>query len=159
MKYEISEHEVRYYAGIEHPDGITLTVDNDSMGNLWKKFFKDYFEVIPKKFEPSTFIGLECFPPDYKEVKVYDYYAMVQTTTLIEHTDKIVTMKLPKGEYITFLLNFSKLRDEIQRVYRFVKVNNIRINHGFDVEEYLSEEDYAKENAKIKFSLLVMNDD
>ena len=159
MKYTVKDYETRYYAGIEIENGIDITAQTNSISDTWSLLFHQYVDKIKELKEPNQFIGLECYPPNFMEEKVFDYYAMVETKKLVDQVDGITTKKLPRGEYISFEIEFDDIRNEIQKVYAYIREKKIEINHGFDYEEYLNEYNYMESGAKLNFSLLLKNND
>lgn len=158
MEYFVKEKETRYFIGAEYEGGIDIQSPFDLMP-FWGEFFHRHLPTIQNKTEPNMMIGLECYPPDFDQVKLFDYYAMVQVTNIDYIPDNCVAKKLPKGEYISFLIEFDDIRNEIQRVYEYIKEKNIQVNHGFDFEEYINDYDYQKPGAKLYFSLLLKDHD
>lgn len=158
MKYEIRDFEERYFAGIEFDGGVTLG-ENEKIPKLWDKFLNDVLEDIPSRKKGFPVIGLECYPPDFMETKVFDYYALVETEGLVKSNDDYVTKKLPKGKYISFEVSFDKLREDIKSVYKYIKEHNVKVHKGFDFEEYLEEEKYYESGAVLYFSFLLDNYD
>ena len=73
MKYEIKEFDTRYFAGIEHPNGVDISLKQMDLQKTWTELFKVHPEKIENKVEPNNFIGLECYPPDFMDEKVFDY--------------------------------------------------------------------------------------
>ena len=151
MKYTIIDFDERYFIGIEYQGGISPN-SNPQIGSFWSDFLEEDIKLIIDIPNHNKFIGLECYPPDFKESRVFDYYALLQTKELSKR-DGFVSKKLPKGKYISFEVEFDEIHDEIQRVYRFIKSEGINIHFGFDYEDYLQTEDYTKEGAKINFVL------
>ena len=156
MKYEVKDYNERYFAGIEFEGGVTLG-QTDKIPKLWNKFLNDVLEEIPSRKKGFPVIGLECYPPDFMETKVFDYYALVETEGLIDNSDKYVTKKLPKGKYICFEVGFDTLKDDIQKVYKYIKEHNVKIHKGFDFEEYLEGQKYYETGAILNFSFLLEN--
>ncbi len=118
-------------------------------------FLNDVLEDIPSRKKGFPVIGLECYPPDFMESKVYDYYSLVETEGLITSDDLYVTKKLPKGKYISFEIGFDTLQDDIHKVYEYIKVHNVKVHKGFDFEEYLEDEKYYESGAILNFSFLL----
>lgn len=104
------------------------------------------------------FIGLECYPPDFKDEMSMDYYAMVETAVRVER-DGFVTKRLPEGSYMQFEISFDHIRKEIQQVYQYLKEHNVRYHPTFDVEEYWDNQDYDSPGAKLYFSFLLFEDE
>lgn len=154
MKYEVKDYEERYFAGIEFDGGVALGKTN-KIPKLWDTFLNDVIELIPLRKKGFPVIGLECYPPDFMERKVFDYYTLVETEKLIQQTDKYITKKLPKGKYISFEVGFDTLRDDIQSVYKYIKEHKVNIHKGFDFEEYLEGEKYYESGAVLNFSFLL----
>jgi len=115
MKYEVKDFEERYFAGLEFEGGVTLG-KKDDIPKLWDKFLNDVLEDIPSRKKGFPVIGLECYPPDFMESKVYDYYSLVETEGLITSDDLYVTKKLPKGKYISFEIGFDLFPDYAFRI-------------------------------------------
>ncbi len=154
MEYKVKEYEVRYFAGIEYEGGVQPN-EPHSIPDLWDSLFHTHLSNITNIKQPSKFIGLECYPPDMMESNVFDYFALVQTYDLIEESEKIVTKKLPKGKYISFPIKFDDISNEIQKVYKYIKENNINVHYGFDFEDYLEGENYSGSGAMLHFSMLL----
>ena len=154
MKYEVKDFNERYFAGIEFEGGVTLG-DKKNLPKLWDEFLNDVLEEIPSRKKGFPVIGLECYPPDFMESKVFDYYALVETESLIKSTDKYVTKKLPKGKYISFEVSFDKLNEDIHDVYKYIKDHNVKVHKGFDFEEYLEGQKYYEPAAILNFSFLL----
>ena len=156
MKYEVKDMNERYFAGIEYEGGIALS-ETHKLPKLWEKFLNDVLEEIPLRKKGFPVIGLECYPPDFMETKVFDYYTLVETDVLIEKSEKYVTKKLPKGKYICFEVGFDTLKDDVQKVYKYIKEHNVKIHKGFDFEEYLDGQKYYESGAILNFSFLLEN--
>lgn len=154
MEYIVKDYETRYFAGIEYEGGVKLN-EPHQIPMLWENLFHSHLQDISDVKEPTKYIGLECYPPDMMEINMYDYYAMVETNGLITEKEKIVTKKLPKGKYISFPIRFGDIQEEIQKVYQYIKENDIHINRGFDFEEYLEGQNYDSPDAVLHFSLLM----
>ncbi|MBN2605226.1 MAG: GyrI-like domain-containing protein [Bacilli bacterium] len=154
MKYVINEYPERFFAGIEYPNGVELNQQNE-IQKIWVEFLEISKEKIDNKKTPLKFIGLECYPPDFMEIKVFDYYALVETDGLIEGDDIIVTKKLPKGKYICFEVSFDNLQNEIKKVYNYLHEQKIEVHKGFDIEDYIITENYGEKGAKLHFSFLL----
>ena len=60
---------------------------------------------------------------------------------------------MPKGKYICFDVSYDNLHDEIQKVYQYAKDEKMPIHFGFDYEEYITDQDYTKEGARLNFCL------
>ncbi len=159
MKYFIKEYDTRYFAGIEFPNGVVLK-NNDMKKKpaLWDDFFKNYATNIDNQVNPNHVIGLEFYPFDFQETGTYDYYVLAETNNLVESNDKIVTKKLKKGRYICFPINFDEITTEIQKVYKHIKDNKIKVHMGFDYEDYLTTENYGVTGAVLNFCLLLDQD-
>jgi len=154
MKYEVKDFNERYFAGIEVEGGITFGEKNKRR-KLWDEFLNNILEDIPSRKDGFPVIGLECYPPDFMETKVFDYYALVETKGLITKNDKYITKKLPEGKYICFEVGFDTLKDDIQKVYSYIKEHHIKIHKGFDFEEYLDGQKYYESGAILNFSFLL----
>ncbi len=155
MKQIVKEYEVRYFAGIEYEGGIDLKNRVDDIPALWDNFFSNELENIQKKHTPLKYIGLECYPPDFSETKMFDYYALVQLNELISVSDNLVTKKLPAGKYISFEIKYDEIKTEIHRVYKYLKEENIKIHNGFNYEDYLNDQNYGEKGAILHFSFLL----
>lgn len=154
MKHVIKEYPERYFAGIEYPNGVDISLEN-AIPKLWDEFFEVSNEKISKIKVPQKYIGLECYPPDFMEIKVFDYYALVETDGLIEGDDFITTKKLPKGNYISFEVQFDDIKNEIKNAYNYLRQNNFSFHNGFDFEEYIDGENYGEKGAKLYLSFLL----
>ena len=156
MKYFIKDYDTRYFAGIEFPEGVRLqTDDNKKIPDLWDKFFNKYNQTIDGQVEPNHYIGLECYPFDFMESKVFDYFVLAETKDLLEINDELVTKKLKKGRYICFPIRFDQITSEIKKVYEFIKKENIKVHMGFDYEDYIPEENYSEPEAILNFCFLL----
>ncbi len=151
MKYVINEYPTRYYAGIELIGGLSANSDDyQKIPKLWDDFKEVYLPDIPKQKRPKNFIGLEIYRIDFMESKKMDYFALVEINDLFEcNDDEIVTKKLPKGRYISFTISNDDLLNEVERVYKFIEEERINIHLGFDVKEYLSDQNYRNFGAKL----------
>jgi len=155
MKYTEKEYETRYFAGIEYEGGIDLNNRIDDIHNVWNSFFNNDLEKIKGKKEPQKFIGLECYPPDFHETRLFDYYALVQLDELYEVEEGLVTKKLPAGKYISFEIKFDEMKEEIHKVYKYITDNDIQVHKGFDFEDYLLNQNYGEKGAILNFSLML----
>jgi hypothetical protein len=151
MKYKITEYDERYFLGIEYEGGVAPG-SNADLNSLWTTFLKEDVKLLEKEDILNKFIGLECYPPDFAETRMFDYYALVQTKHLVKH-DGFSSKKLPKGKYIEFVVSFDNLHEDIKQVYKYIKDNNINVHFGFDYEDYLESEDYWKDGATLQFAL------
>jgi len=159
MKYFVKEFETRYFAGIEFPDGVNIpNGDADRISEIWDDFFQTDLDSIQDKKQPNHYIGLEIYPFDFKDTKTFYYYALVETKGLIEPEEGLVTKKLKKGKYICFPIEFDNIRQEIQKVYKFIQEKKIKIHMAFDYEDYLPEENYNASGAILNFCLLMEPD-
>jgi len=156
MKYKTMEFENRYFIGIEYPGGVQPGSD-PKFGQLWDDFLGEDIKLLSDVTHKNKFIGLECYPPDFKETKTFDYYALLETNELVKK-DGFSSKKLPKGTYILFEITFDDIRDQIQNVYKYIRENNINIHYGFDYEDYLQEEDYTKSGAVLNFCVKLVDD-
>lgn len=154
MKYVINEHPERFFAGIEYPNGVELNQQSE-IQKIWIEFLEVSKDKIEHKKTPLKYIGLECYPPDFNDIKVFDYYALVETDGLIEGNDVIVTKKLPKGKYICFEISFDDIQNEIKKVYNYIHEHNIKVHKSFDIEDYIITENYGEKGAKLHFSFLL----
>jgi hypothetical protein len=155
LKHRIKEHPERFFIGIEYEGGITSDMISQ-IPTLWESFMSD-IQLLKEEPLKQKFVGLECYPPDFMETKVMDYYAMVETTSLIEH-DGFVSKRLPAGRYIEFDVQFDQLHDDMQRVYQYLKDENMAVHTTFDYEDYLAEENYSEPGAMLRFCFL-LNDE
>ncbi len=156
MEYIIKDFETRYFAGLELDGGVNAnSSDKLKIPALWDDFFKKYVQNIPDKTEPHKFIGLEIYPYDFMETKNFDYYAMIETNTLIEGRGEIVTKKLPKGKYISFPIKFDDITNEVGKVYKFMETQDLKVHMGFDVEDYLVTQDYSKKGQILHMMFLL----
>jgi len=151
MNYKISEYETRFFIGVEYEGGVKNGV-NPKISELWNVFLNEDLKLLISVPNFEKFIGLECYPPDFKETKNYDYYALLETKELVKK-DGFVSKKLPKGKYIEFEVQFDDLHNEIHRVYKYVKDNALNIHYGFDYEDYIKGQDYYVEKAILNFVL------
>lgn len=152
MKHKIKEHPERFFIGIEFEGGVTPDMLHE-IPTLWESFMSD-IQLLKEEPLKQKFIGLECYPPDFMDSNVMDYYAMVETTSLIEHNG-FVSKKLPAGRYIEFDVQFDQLQQEMQRVYRYLKEHNIIVHNTFDYEDYLAEEVYSEPGAILRFCFMM----
>lgn len=151
MKYIKQEYENRYYIGLEHIPSIEIGKPHQ-IKELWDTFLKKGLKELSQEQLKHEFIGLECYAPDFMETKTFDYFALVETKGLIKEQG-FVSKKLPKGTYIKFEVEFDHLLEQIKQVYQYINDNNINVHFGFDYEEYISDQDYSKEGAKLYFVL------
>jgi len=146
----------RFFIGIEYDGGAKLGEVNN-FGQLWSTFLNEDLKLLGDLEHLSKFIGLECYSPDVMETRMYDYFALIETSELVKRPG-FVSKKLPEGEYIFFEIEFDDIHQEIQKVYQYVKSKNINIHQGFDFEDYLPEYDYTKGGAKLNFAMMLEND-
>jgi len=151
MKFITKEFDERFFIGIEYQGGVKPG-DSPKFGQLWDGFLREDIKLLKDVPNKNKFIGLECYPPDFRETKTYDYYALLETNDLVKK-DGFTSKKLPKGTYVLFEINFDQIHDEIQKVYKHVKENNMNIHYGFDYEDYLLGQDYTKPGAILNFCL------
>ena len=151
MNYKITEYETRFFIGVEYQGGVKSGA-NQKLGDLWNSFLNEDLQLLIDVPNFEKFIGLYCYPPDFKESRNMDYYALLETKDLVRK-DGFVSKKLPKGKYLEFSIKFDNLHDEIQRVYKYVKDNGLNIHYGFDYEDYIKGQDYDKDNAILNFAL------
>lgn len=151
MKYVVNDYETRYFAGIELIGGLKVnTNDYDKIPGLWSDFREVYLKDIPNRKEPGHFIGLEMYRFDFMESKTMDYFALVEIEELFDcNEEEVVTKKLPKGRYISFTINHDDLLSEVEKVYQYIENEGINVHLGFDVKEYLVEENYDFPGAKM----------
>ncbi|QMS85974.1 GyrI-like domain-containing protein [Candidatus Xianfuyuplasma coldseepsis] len=156
MKYSIKEYPERYFIGIELEGGVHHS-SADKIPLLWESFFDDMKLLDQSKLQ-DKFIGLECYPPDFRETKTFDYYTMIQTSELVEQ-DGFVSKKLPAGSYISFEILFRDITNQIHACYEYVKEHNINVHMGFDFEDYLNDQDYTNaDDSVLHFSMLLETD-
>ena len=138
MEYTVNDFPTRYFAGIELIGGLKVNTDDyDKIPGLWDDFRTVYVKDIPNKTMPLKYIGLGMYRFDFLESKTMDYFALVQIEKLFDiDDDEVVTKKLPKGRYISFSIDGSKLKDEVEKVYKYIEDEQINIHLGFDVKEY-----------------------
>ena len=153
MKYSVTTYPERYFIGIELDNGFALG-ENDRIGQLWDSFLKEDIQLLPHDQLLTKFIGLECYPPDFMETKRFDYFALVQTTTLMKQNG-FVSKKLPAGQYISFEIAFDDVSTQIHKCYQYLAENNIKVHMGFDFEDYLEGQDYQRDGAILHFTLLL----
>lgn len=151
MKYITKEFEERFFIGVEYEGGIKPG-DNSKVGQLWDDFLRDDLQLLIDVSNKDKFIGLECYPPDFKETQTFDYYALLETTELVKR-DGFTSKKLPKGKYLLFEIEFDDIKEEIKRVYQYIRNNKIQIHYGFDYEDYIKDQDYTKPGAILNFAL------
>ena len=156
MKYGIKNHGSRYFVGIEYPGGVKIGVKN-KIRKYWSDFFDKDFPNIDDVKDGGKFIGLECYPPDFMKTKQFDYFILCEVNK-IYNQEGFISKKLPEGKYACFPIAFDNILSEIPRVYEFIKENDIKINHGFDYEDYLQEEDYTKSGAVLNFCVKLVDD-
>jgi predicted transcriptional regulator YdeE len=157
MKHFVKFYDTRYFIGIEKEGGVALGSPND-LNEFWNVFLNEDLKLLKSFIEPINVIGLDSYPPDFMETKRFDYYAMVETNTLLNQPG-FVSKKLPKGNYIVFQLSHDNLQEEIRQVYRYLKNSHISVHTGFDYEDFLNTEDYTKEGALIHFGLLLEDEE
>lgn len=153
MKNEIKEYNTRYFIGVEYEGGIKPNV-KPKIDQLWQDFLGEDIKLLQHINTLDHFIGLECYPPDFKTSYELDYYAMIETPEHVE-LPGFVSKKLPSGTYICFVIEFDDIATEIQACYKYVKHNQIRVHYGFDYEDYISGQDYTKPGARLHFCLLL----
>ena len=151
MKFKTEEYESRFFIGVEYAGGVKPG-SNPKLGQLWDDFLTDDIKLLKDVPSKDKFIGLECYPPDFKETKTFDYFALLETIELVKKAG-FTSKKLPKGSYVLFEINFDQIHDEIQRVYKYIKENNLNIHYGFDYEDYIIGQDYTKPGAILNFAL------
>lgn len=152
MKHKIEKHPERFFIGIEFEGGITAD-QLPEIPSLWESFMSD-IQLLKQEPLKKKFIGLECYPPDFMETNVMDYYAMVETESLVEH-DGFVSKRLPAGRYIEFDVRFDHLHEDIQIVYQYLKDHDITVHNTFDYEDYLEEEVYDEPGAILRFCFMM----
>lgn len=158
MKYIVNDYETRYFAGIELIGGLKVgSEDYKKVPKLWEDLMDLYIDDIPHKSSPNKCIGLEMYRFDFMESKTMDYFALIEINQLFDANEEIVTKKLPKGKYISFPILFDDIRNEIQRVYNYIKKERINVHLGFDVEEYIATEDYNHPGAKLYLTFKLEN--
>ncbi|MCF7926726.1 MAG: effector binding domain-containing protein [Candidatus Izimaplasma sp.] len=155
MNYKKKQYDVRYFIGIEYEGGIEVNEEEDT-NRLWQDFKNEDIVLLDNLKEPKHFIGLQCYPPDFDEVKTYDYYAMVETNGLDKQAG-FTTKKLPAGTYIQFKMKKENINEETKKVYQFIEDRGINIHYGFDYEDY-EVADTEDDEIEIYFSLLLEND-
>lgn len=151
MKFTTKEFEERFFIGVEYEGGVKPG-DAPKFGQLWDDFLKEDIKLLIDVSDKNKFIGLECYPPDFKESRIFDYFALLETNELVKR-DGFTSKKLPKGTYVLFEIHFDEIHDEIQQVYQYVKEHNMNIHYGFDYEDYLEGQDYTKPGAILNFAL------
>lgn len=151
MKFITKEFNERFFIGIEYEGGVKPG-DTPKLGQLWDVFLREDIKLLKEVPNKDKFIGLECYPPDFRETKTFDYYALLETNELVKKNG-FSSKKLPKGTYVLFEINFDNIHDEIQEVYKYVKENSMNIHYGFDYEDYLLGQDYTKPGAILNFAL------
>ncbi len=156
MEHFIKEYEERYFIGIEHVNGVTHG-NFSGYGKLWSVFLEEDIKLLNKDKILNKFIGLECYPPDFMDTKTFDYFALAETKELFFQPG-FTSKKLPKGTYILYPINFDDIVNEIKKVYQDIRARKENIHMGFDYEDYLIDQDYTKEGAKLNFALLLNND-
>ncbi|MEC9484446.1 MAG: effector binding domain-containing protein [Candidatus Izemoplasma sp.] len=156
MKYTIKTYDTRYFAGIEKEDGLSVG-ENEDLTEFWDVFLQEDLALLRDVKYPLNIIGLDCYPPDFKQQQKFDYYAMVEILNAQEQSG-FVTKKLPKGEYILFEIPNENIQDEIRKVYRYIKRNNIKIHPGFDYEDFVTP-NKDLDNAIVYFALLLEGED
>lgn len=154
MKYETKEYGIRYFEGYEHSGEVTLNTTHKELQAPWGKLFKN-MESINNINEPRSFIGLNCYPPGFRKADGYDYYALIETKILNNVKEGISTKKLPQGNYIVFTIKFANIREETNKIYKYINENKLPVNYGFDYEEYIQSEDYSKEEAVLNYGFLL----
>ncbi|MCF7925523.1 MAG: effector binding domain-containing protein [Candidatus Izimaplasma sp.] len=136
MEYEIKRYDTRYFAGIEKEGGITVGKTED-LSAFWEVFLDEDLALLSGIKSPLNIIGLDCYPPDFKDQKKFDYYAMVEILDPTEQSGFVIK-KLPKGEYILFKISNENVQDEIRKVYQYIKQAKIKIHPGFDYEDFIT---------------------
>lgn len=156
MKYIIKDYPERYYMGVEHPGGL-IVGKSHSITKTWDEFFENDYQFLDDIKNGGKFIGLECYPPDFKETKQVDYFVLCEVNN-VSKKEGFISKKLPKGKYICFPIKFDDITSEIGNVYKYVKENDIKVSFSFDYEDYLSEQDYQKKSATLNFCLKLIEE-
>lgn len=152
MKHNIKQYKERYFIGIEYEGGITADQIH-SIPTLWEDFMRD-IQLLQDAPLKQKYIGLECYPPDFRDSQTMDYYAMVETSELIER-DGFVSKRLPAGSYIRFEIEFDQLTTDIPKAYQYLKDHQIRYHNMFDYEDYCADQDYSQPGATLYISFLL----
>lgn len=154
MNYDERRFEVRYFEGYEHQGNVTLKTGHKELQPPWMDLFKN-IERINNIKEPRSFIGLNCYPPGFKKADGYDYFAMIQTELPNNVPESVSTKKLPAGTYIVFRIAFGKIREETNKIYKYINDKQLNVNFGFDYEEYIQSEDYSNPEAILEYAFLL----
>ena len=157
MKYKKFYQDDRYFAGIEHHTEITFG-ELEDVNDTWSKMLGGLQKEVLMKTEPHQMIGLNCNSIDYDETNKVTYYALVETIDLIKQKDFIVTKKIPKGNYISFDIEYDNLGLERKRVYDYCKTEGIKVHKGFDYEHYISGQRYSEKGAIVTLCLMIEDD-
>lgn len=134
MKYEIFERELINYVGLKTEVNLAK-IEESNIGEVWGQLFSntDSLSIDPK----TECIGLEKYPKDFMETKIFSYYALAPVTEIKEVGGNFHHITLPKGKYIKFPVIFKDLGpDKYAEVYKFIKDNGIKVDYSFDFELY-----------------------
>lgn len=151
MKYTIKDYKERFYMGVEYIGGLTVGSKSD-VKKSWTEFFENDYQYLENAKEGGNFIGLQCFPPDFLESKMLDYFILCEVNE-VTNQEGFISKKLPEGKYLLFPIKFSDKDKEIIKVHTFLKKTDIKVSNSFDYEDYLVDEDYSKKNAVLNFCL------
>ena len=70
MKYKVIDYEDRFYIGVEYPGGVGPNT-TPNLGQMWSDFLRDDLSLLQDISVTEQFIGLECYPPDFRETKTF----------------------------------------------------------------------------------------
>lgn len=153
MKYRIESYDTRYFIGVEKQGGILLGKE-ENIETLWKEFISEDSTLLNHLVEPVHYIGLDCYPPDFKEEKRFDYFVMAEVTNK-EKQAGFTLKKLPAGRYMIFQIPNEQVQTQIRKVYQYVNENNISVHMGFDYEDFSSTNKFFDKNSTLEFALLL----
>lgn len=150
MQYSYCTFPERTFAGLVK----NVQLDNiPCLGEFWDLFFSSKIQGITGIKEPKKFIGLEVYPDNIEEVRSFDYHVLVEVSE-IDQLDEYVVRTVPSGKYICFETSLDTLVKDIHASYQYVKDNDIKIEEGFDFEDYMPM-DYNDDEVPLRFCLKI----
>ncbi|MGD9910144.1 MAG: GyrI-like domain-containing protein [Candidatus Izemoplasmatales bacterium] len=156
MNLIMKEYPERHFAGIPFEGGIRLgSEDVLHIPTIWQTFFEQVLPQINLETENPHFIGLELYPKDFLQTRIFDYLAMVETTERLS-IPGVVSKTIPAGKYFSFEINFDHLEEGIQQSYRYLNDHQIPYDMSFDFEDYLNDQNYSLKDQKLYFSIRVI---
>lgn len=153
MKYRIESYATRYFIGVEKQGGILLG-NEENIETLWEEFIAEDITLLKNLVKPIHYIGLDCYPPDFKDEKRFDYFVMAEVNSK-EKQPGFVLKKLPEGRYMIFEIPNEQVQNQIRKVYQYVKENKISVHMGFDYEDFSSANKFFDTSSTLEFALLL----